>query len=290
MLRRLLVPLALFLALSTGGCKLTWAPPALEAPLNINIGTGGGSYNVPDNWDCRVNMPSVPVTGRVKIRGCRNLVMIGGQIEIPGPPNGKPEEAGLYLTDYTDTVHVEGVELGGKGLTNGLWLSTRYPGTIAQVENVLVREVHAKVESTEPDGWTEEHPDLIQLWQGPSVLRVDRFSGTAAYQGIVPDSAVYSNPRNTSVYVDIRNTNVKLTGTGVSCYAVFQTPLYSAPMTSLQNVFCDPGARPWNAALVPSPSSNPGWWGDVQRTPQGLPQFVDSQKVGLGYESPGYEP
>jgi hypothetical protein len=241
---------------------------------------------VPGNWDCRVNMPPVPVTGRIRINGCRNIVMIGGQVEIPGPPNGKPEEAGIFITDYTETAHIEGVEMGGRGLTNGLWLSTRYPGTIAQVENVLVRELHAKVESTDPENWPEEHPDVLQTWQGPSVLRIDRLQGTSVYQGLLPDSAAWSNPRNTSLYMDIRNTNIRLTPTGVSCYALFQTPLYTAPMTSLKNVFCDPGSRPWHAALIPSN----GWWDDVQRTPAELPAFVDAQKVGIGYQSPGYEP
>jgi hypothetical protein len=290
MLRRLLVPLGLALALLTGGCKLTWAPPALENPLPINVGPGGTTLAVPGNWDCQVNMPPVPVTGRIRIDGCRNIAMIGGQVEIPGPPNGKPEEAGISIQNYTDTVHIEGVEMGGKGLTNGLWLSTRHPGTIAQVENVLIKEVHAKVEPADGTDWPEEHPDLLQLWQGPSVLRIDRLQGTTVYQGLLPDSGAWSDPRNISVFTDIRNTSVKLTATGVSCYAMFQTPLYTGPMTSLRNVFCDPGSRPWSAALIPSPATDPGWWGDVQRAPADLPAFVDAQKVGIGYESPGYEP
>ena len=112
---------------------------------------------------------------------------------------------------------------------------------------MLVSEVHAKVQPADGD-WPEEHPDLVQLWQGPSVLRIDRFTGRTVYQGIVPDSAAFSNPRNTSSRVVIRNTNIKLAANAQSCFAVFQTPLFARAMTDLTNVFCDPGDGPWNAA------------------------------------------
>jgi hypothetical protein len=288
--RLLLLALVAAVAVGTGGCKLAWAPPMLENPLPIDVPANGIQVTVPGNWDCKVRMPSVTVTDTVRISGCRNIVLIGGRVSFPGPPDGLPEEPAINLTNYTDTAHVEGVELGGAGLSNGLWLSTKYPNTTAQVENVFVHGVHAKVEPA--DGpWPEEHPDLIQLWQGPSVLRVDRFTGTTDYQGIVPDTAAWSSPRNTARLVDIRNTNVHLTATGQSCFAVFQTPLFAQSMTSLTNAFCDPGARPWNAAMVPNPSTDPEWWGDVQRTPAGAPRdFVDSNEVGIGYEPPGYEP
>ena len=145
-MRRLLLCALVALAAASTGCKLAWAPPALENPFIINVPPTGIDNYVPGNWDCEVRMPPVPVTDTVKIDGCRNIVLIGGQVWFPGQPNGKPEEPGIYLTNYTDTVHVEGVEMGGSGLTNGLWLSTRHPNTVAQVENILVHELNAKVE------------------------------------------------------------------------------------------------------------------------------------------------
>ena len=77
----------------------------------------------PPDRDCRIDMPKVPVTDTVKVAGCHNVVLIGGETSIGGVPDGNPAKPGLYLSDYTGTLHVEGWKGGGSGLTDALWIA-----------------------------------------------------------------------------------------------------------------------------------------------------------------------
>ena len=275
------------------GPVLTWAPPALRAPIAIEVPPEGGYWAPPPDRDCRIDMPKVPVTDTVKVVGCHNVVLIGGETSIGGVPDGNPAKPGLYLSDYTGTLHVEGWKGGGSGLTDALWISTRFPNTTAQVENVEVTEVHGQTEyplGQFPEGWPEpdEHPDVIQLWQGPTRFRAERVTGRSSYQGFTLDSTAFGPPQytlNPARSVDIRHTAIALTGTGRSCYAYFFPQ--GAPRPRLRDVYCDPGVREWAVAVVPRRDLDPSWWGRVRRGRPGSRVLI-GERPGVRYHSPGY--
>ena len=172
------------------GRQLTWAPPALDDPIRIEVPPEGGQWDPPRDRDCLVVMPDVPVTDTVRVLGCHDLVLIGGQTKIGGAPDGNPPKPGLYLVDYTGTLHVEGWRAGGSGLTDGIWASTRFRGTTAQIQNVYVTGLHAMKEyrlGRFAPGWPEpdEHPDVVQLWQGPTRVPCRPLLGRSPYQGLL---------------------------------------------------------------------------------------------------------
>ncbi len=275
-----------------GGPQLTWAPPALDDPIRIEVPPEGGQWDPPRDRDCLVVMPDVPVTDTVRVLGCHDLVLIGGQTKIGGAPDGNPPKPGLYLVDYTGTLHVEGWRAGGSGLTDGIWASTRFRGTTAQIQNVYVTGLHAMKEyrlGRFAPGWPEpdEHPDVVQLWQGPTRFRADRVFGRSPYQGLLLDSTAFRPPEyawNPARTVDLRRTYIALTRTGRSCYAYFQPR--GAPKARLKDAYCSPGRRRWVVAVSPRRDHAPRWWSGVRRGKPPFPVLLGSP--GLGYESPGY--
>ena len=66
------------------GPALTWPPPALRGPIGIEVPPQGGMWTQPPDRDCRIDMPKVPVTDTVKVVGCHNVVLIGGETRIGG--------------------------------------------------------------------------------------------------------------------------------------------------------------------------------------------------------------
>jgi hypothetical protein len=282
---------ALLIVLLPGGSnapKLRWAPPALHQPTTVSAAdatASGDSAHVlrlRPNQDYRVRMPDTPLTGRggLVIEGGRNVVLIGGEIDIPMQPGSAPSSdsrRGLYLNDQTGTVHVEGLLIRGPDLSEGINLSEPL-GAVVQIENVRVEGVHARDES----GFSDNHPDVLQTWAGPAELRVDRLSGSTDYQGLfLAPNEFGSQPPPRQVllsHVDLRPTTMA----NCSCLMLWKGG--SFPM-QLDDVW-----------VIPHPSTNlahtlwpsPIQWGGVRDgTPPGG-QFVPVGVAGLSYISPGY--
>lgn len=157
--------------------KLAWAPPPLTDPLTETVAPGHRSLKLDPNRDYTVVLPRTPVDlgGGVTITGGRNVVIIGGIIQIRsgGKALSEHDRRGLYLKGQTGTIHVEGVHMTGD-LSDGFNLAED-AGAVVQIENVTIDLVHG--------GKDAHHADVLQTWAGPRVLRVDGLRAATEYQG-----------------------------------------------------------------------------------------------------------
>lgn len=266
---------------------LAWAPPAIDAPsATWDAPATGGYLERPVTVDCRIRLPDVPVTGRVQVEGCHDVVLIGGQVSLVALDPAK-ETPAVYVQNFTGTAHLEGLLLDGPGMSDGIQVNSDAPGSVAQIENVWVGDLHL----TSPD---VQHPDAVQTWIGPDVIRVDRVT-TTGQQGLTLDSG---NERgrdgrtHPSTSIDVRRTNVRLdlsAHPGRQCFAAYRTPAIAPSPTHLEDVFCAHRAgEAWISKLFPLTRDDPSWWGGVR---EGVPPGGDEvlhEEVGLGYVSPGY--
>ena len=162
--------------------SFTWAPPRLTLPTTIDVGREGGQFDLQSGRDYVVKVGR-RLTDQVRLVGGRNIVLIGGHITIPwaGADASISSRLGLYLKGRTGTVHVEGllIDNAGGDLTEGIQINA--PDAVVQIENCRIKGIHARDEVN----FTDNHPDLIQPWGGVKALRVDRFTGSSDYQGIL---------------------------------------------------------------------------------------------------------
>ena len=275
--------------------KLTWAPPRLTLPTTIAVGPSGGQFDLQSGRDYVVKVGEV--SGPVRLVGGRNIVLIGGHITIPwaGADASISSRLGLYLKGQTGTVHVEGllIDNAGGDLTEGIQINA--PDAIVQIENCRIKGIHARDEVN----FTDNHPDLIQPWGGVKALRVDRFTGSSDYQGILLKED--AGPIGSA---DLRRLNI--IGQPTARYLFIQ---YSFIPVNLDNVWLSPakdrfhgigktvwpddsGGYPRQAQVE---ADGTVWW----PTPVGIDgfistgvppngDFVPDGLAGPGYQSPGY--
>jgi hypothetical protein len=295
------VVLASTLVVLGAGCMepLTWAPPVLDGTVRqIDVPRGGGEWFAPTGQDCEVRMPGEPVQSMVKVFGCRDIMLVGGEWQSDADPcsvaaSGANESVALYLANFAGVAHVEGVKVRGPGFSDGVWITSSLPGSSAQVEGSWLGGFAA---CSEPPGyqtaWPQEHPDCFQTWAGPSALRFDKNTCRTVYEGLNLDSANWTGPageRYPASVIDIRRTNVRLADRGLNgrqCFSVWTT--FVPIPTRLHRARCDPGARDYPGAFAPRLDTNPLWWGAVIRDAPGTPDEIAPDEAGLGYRSPGY--
>ncbi|ABS05138.1 hypothetical protein [Kineococcus radiotolerans] len=173
--------------------RLSWAPPSLDSGTTIEVTATNHHLELDARTDYRLRLPSdVPlrVEGGLVVIGGRNVVIVGGEIQIPEGLSQEADEwtgrRGLYLKDQSGVVHVEGLRFSGD-LAEGIDLAQSRDATV-QLQNISVDSVRGSYEGN--------HADLLQVWAGPRVLRVDGFSGTTDYQGffLLPNQH-YDGPR-----------------------------------------------------------------------------------------------
>jgi hypothetical protein len=295
---------------TTARAPLAYAPPPLDDPLTLEVADSGLYATPPRSRDCVVQFPErVVVTGPVQLIGCHDVVIRGGHIWIGGTPDGPPETVGLKLQGYTGTAHVEGVELGGPGVTDGIWASpgpaALYPDSKLQLVGSRVDETHARIEHTrdeypggtpmdcrvKPDDCVE-HPACVQLWQGPQEVLIDRFTcNDVVLEGVNLDTgncATYpaSCRADRAARIELRHVNANLSPVGRQCFEVWH-PFRPVPIEA-EDLYCATAGAELDSALWPRPSRRPAWWASVKpgRPPGG--DYVDEEDVGLGYVSPGY--
>lgn len=259
--------------------KLTWAPPALDAPTTVVVSPTNRILRLDPTLDYVVQMPTTPLTGAggLSISGGHDVVLVGGEIRIDRDPDETAipsiqARRGLILANQTGTVHVEGLKLGGDDLNEAIDLSEPLGATV-QLENVRVDGMYSR----DPVAFSDGHPDLIQSWAGPGKLRVDRFTGITNYQGFYLAPQEIGTPQPLTE-IDLRNVN--LVGTDTSTYMLWQASPLSPAIT---DVWVKPRAGRLPAqSLWPTPDAWPG----VQI---GQPaSFVPAWSVGPAYKSPGY--
>jgi hypothetical protein len=265
---------------------LRWEPPPLEDPLHVDPTQARiDSYdayqlNLDTSRDYVIQMPPTPLARGVVIVGGRNVVLVGGEIDIPmqsGDPPSIYSRRGLYLKGQTGTVHVEGLLIHGPDLSEGINLDERL-GAVVQIENVRIDGVHARDEQ----GFTDNHPDILETWAGPAKLRVDRLTGSTDYQGffLAPNQFGSQPPPN-----EVKLSHVDLHAEAC-CYGFMLWEVGTFPLLSDDVWVTTHPGRTLANSLWPSAGS---WPGVSEGEPPGG-DFVPEGLAGASYETPGYEP
>ena len=293
----MLPPVLLLLLFATSGFRepVTWPAPTLEGPVRvIDVPATGGDWSGnPPGVDCRVRMPTVPVSGLVKVAGCDDISLVGGEFKSNADPcsavaGGDSESAALYLADFTGTAHVEGVVIRGPGFSDGIYMSSTEPASIGEVVASRFGGFAACAEPATGSigGWPKEHPDCFQTWAGPATLRFDKVTCSTVYEGLNLDTNNWSDTsgrRYPAKLIDIRRTNVHLderAPNGRQCLSVWN--LFTPVPTRLERVHCAPGNSGFSP-LAPTLAANAAWWGGVRF---GVPAGGDETapgEAGIGY-------
>ncbi len=293
----MLPPVLLLLLFSVSGFRepLTWPAPSPDDPVKtIDVPAAGGSWwGVSTGMDCQVRMPAVPVRAQVKVAGCDDVNIVGGEFKSDADPcsaaaMGDNESPALYLTDFTGTAHIEGILIRGPGFSDGIYMSSTKPNSIGEIEATRIGGLAACAEpaSGNIDGWPKEHPDCFQAWAGPATLRFDKVTCSTVYQGLNVDTNNWADAlgnRFPASLIDVRRTNVRLderNPNGRHCYVAW-SPFAPAP-TRLERVHCAVG-NVGSTPVSPTVGANAGWWGGVRF---GVPAGGDETaagEAGIGY-------
>jgi len=230
--------------------------------------------NLRTDRDYVIQMPLVAITGKggLRIHGGRNVALVGGAISISNQSSTATaeERRGLLLQGQTGTVHIEGLQLSGYDLAEGIQIAA--PQAIVQIQNVRVEQVRAR----DPIGLTDAHPDIIQTWGGVGELRVDRLTGLTDFQGLFlrPESGAIGG-------VDLRRANV--TGTTNHGYLFSAFGSFPVRVSDVWAVSRNP-EKEWRYSFYPDPTSTP-WSGVSWGVPAGG-DFVPRGVAGPKYVSP----
>ena len=256
--------------LAASSYKLSWAPPALTSPTTVNITNADRSITLDMARDY-ILVIKEKLLGGLSIYGGRNVVLIGGHIEI----QSVTDRRGLYLKHWTGTMHVEGLLIDGEHLGEGVNIDTRTVGAIAQIQNVRVGYVHGTPE--EAACYTcpgVHHPDILQNWGGPTYYRIDRLTGSTDYQGFMIQPTQFGDP---TVLADFRNMNIS----GQGGYLIFRAG------GTQDFAFTNVWLHKTGGTKYAYPESDPEWTGFNRGVPPGG-DFVPAGVAGMSYVSPGY--
>ena len=144
-------------AASAAARPLSWAPPKLEKPETIQLGERRNyGLKLKKDKDYVVKLPAdKPFVGELNVYGGRNVVIIGGEIRIPGdgedpdyPEGNKKSKRAVYLHGQKGTIHVEGIHITGKGLHEGFNLDERDPNCAVQLQNIRVERLQGSYSNT----------------------------------------------------------------------------------------------------------------------------------------------
>lgn len=161
--------------------KLTWSPPAGYQSYPVkNVSVSSTTQTVSGSGgDMWVKLPS-SATGPINLTNCRNVVIIGGQINLPpGTGPSVPDIRGIYINGCTGTVYIEGVYINGDVATaEGDGIAIQAPSATVIVQNVRIEKLYGAYDTTQ-----HNHSDIIQPWGGVKTLLVDHLTGSSNYQG-----------------------------------------------------------------------------------------------------------
>lgn len=258
---------------------LSWSPPLLFDPVTVYVDAFNNRLELDDATDYVVVMPdyALRVQGGLSIKGGHNVVLIGGEIDIPwqGPGAASWSRRALLLEGQTGTVHVEGLLLRGTDIAEGVNLDQR-KGAAVQLQNIRVENVHHR---GSPD---DTHADVVQTWAGPTVLRIDKLSGSTNYQGLflAPNQFWSGTPD----LFDLRR--IDITGATESAYLLWQ----SEPGFPLEvdSVWVNPSPERVNDRTMFLWPKGDEVWDDVHIGTPPTGPFVPPGVAGIDYVTPGY--
>jgi hypothetical protein len=257
--------------------QLTWSPPQMTGATTLRLTTDRTHYVLDPAVDYVLKLPHVYDRGGLIIQGGRNVTLIGGHIWVPG--TGATQlgpRRGLLLLDQRGKIHVEGVQIDGPGLSEGIQMGQTYGATV-QLQRIFVGHVRAR----DTVGFTDNHPDVVQTWAGPKRLLIDDLSGTTDFQGLFLDplSSLCSTDacRPSTVYQrtwDFRNIDIK----GAPSARVLYWTRGGFPIAQ-HNLWGRPAeGRSIAASLWPSVAA---WYGVTAGAPP--TRMVSPEQVGEGY-------
>lgn len=258
-----------------GGSLGLYAPPVLTSPVTIQIAASGGSYSASSSTDCRFIAPQV-ITGPVTIAGCDDRVFIGGvfggRTTVPSGSYDSPNR-GIRISDAgssnTGRDHFEGLWFRpGTYLSDAIQIAFRSTtGRTVTLQNI-------RVDATTYGSRAGVHADTLQVWGGPSLLRVwGLVALNASYQGFYLDAADGRGLPQQSSGWEFGNVYLAMVGPNVS-YALTQREAAWAGTKNVGPVYTvgqrykannDPGYTSWPTAnlfesQVPSTDFVPAAW------------------------------
>lgn len=270
---------------------LTYAPPVLTNPRVIFLSNPSPDLVLPTSQDYILVLPrnaalTPGTSGALFINGGRNIVIVGGEIDISGV--GSPNETNarmMFVQNNTGTVYLEGVWCHGSSFTEGI--------DIFSVATTFIMQ-NCRMDGLGPINGTI-HPDHLYISAAAGVY-VDGFTADTAYQGIsiVGDTGVVGP-------VELRRVNERKTA-GVG--SIFWQATRANPLT-LDRYYAVPGlARALNTDVAPSATDPtfpaalsatdgtvtwPGPTGITGKVNPGTPpygDFVPAGMAGRSYVSP----
>jgi hypothetical protein len=257
---------------------LKWAPPTLINPVTVNVTNSTPYWLVTfnNNTDYIIQLPTgSALTHGIGITGGRNVVIIGGEINISNSYTNPEDRVGIKLRNQAGTVHIEGLKI--LNASDGINMEQKLGATV-QLENLYV-ETPLPYEDVGGGGF---HADIVQTWAGPSNLRIDYLTGKSSFQGLFfdPNDPYFEPHANPNIW-EINHVNIDSNGAG-SGYD-YESLSRSISWTFIgSNLYgTNPTGHIVYTGFGPFPSVTTG-------SPPGG-DFVPSSSVGLGYVSPGYQ-
>ncbi len=277
---------------------LTWAPPSGYTNYPVkNVGVSTSTQTISGGGgDMLVKLPNSP-TGPINLTNCRNVVIIGGQINIPaGTGPASPDIRGIYVNGCTGTVHIEGVYINGDIATaEGDGIAIQAPNAIVQIQNVRINKLYGAYDTA-----SHNHSDIIQPWGGVKELRIDHLTGSSSYQGFqINDDTGHIGK------VIIKNVNIGDSGVtppdGKGGYYLW-VKCGTATTYSFSNFYVQPrsgrslGSSLWDGGCGLSASSSSATYtnsavtGSISSGKPASGDFVPAGSVGIGYAAAGVAP
>lgn len=166
------------------GVKLQWAPPTLVDPVMVDVSGGTGTSRIYDagGRDALVRFTG-EATSRLIIRNARNVVLIGGEIDVDMAWSNPSERWGLYFQDCFGVLHVEGLHVHGDALTEGIDLGQVVYGATSPHPERLVLQNCRIVDLRDPTG--SFHADAVQCWGGTRGLWIDKCTFRSQFQNLM---------------------------------------------------------------------------------------------------------
>jgi hypothetical protein len=156
----------------SGVGHLTWAPPALVNPVTYRVSGTPGMITAAAGQDSVVKFVG-PVNRRLILRGGRNWVIIGGEINIDRPWTNLDDRNAMLVKDATGVLHIEGVLMHGAYINDGIKTCSR--DATLQIQNSRIIDLLGTQSAY--------HSDVIQPYCGFRELRVDALTGYSQFQG-----------------------------------------------------------------------------------------------------------
>jgi hypothetical protein len=207
-----------------GGASLTWAPPrcgdSTHRCRDLYL-ANTGSHQEPflrDSVDYRIHLPAHgPLAGGLTIDGGRNVIIIGGEIDLPTPCSDASSDChGIYIRrgSASGEVYIEGVYIRNPDpryrsdrIDTGDGIDVDdYPG----VTDIVLQNVRIDgIKGCDPAN-PEAHADVFQPYDaGRARFYVDHLTGVTDCQGMQldPDLA-YSDHGLTPAAATFKNVNI----------------------------------------------------------------------------------